>query len=258
MQLPVKLNKPLLFFDLETTGVNTLTDRIVEIYCLKVDINYTEHEFHHKLNPGMPIPPGSTAIHGISDEDVKDSPAFKDIAHTLHQFIGNSNIAGFNSNKFDIPLLSEEFHRAGIHFEIGNRKFVDVQRIFHIKEPRNLAAAYKFYCEKNLEDAHSAKADVVATFEVFKAQLDKYADLSRDVDELHRFTGQENKADLAGRIVFDEQGAEIFNFGKHKGKKVDFVFEKEPAYYDWMMNGDFAQNTKDVITKIKLRKFNNR
>ena len=258
MQLALKLNKPLVIFDLETTGVNVINDRIVEIYCIKVDPNYTEQVLHYKLNPEMPIPAETTAIHGISDEDVKDAPTFKDVAHEIQQFIGNSNFAGFNSNKFDIPLIAQEFHRVGLNFDLSNRKFVDVQRIFHMKEPRNLAAAFSFYCDKTLENAHSAKADVVATYEVLKAQLVKYTDLGTDVDALHKLTGQDTKADLAGRILFNEKGEEIFNFGKHRGKKVEDVFAKESSYYDWMMNGDFAQNTKDVITKIKLRKLTNK
>jgi len=256
MTFPFTLNKPLLFFDLETTGINTQKDKIVEIYCRKIEIDGTEKTYHSLINPGIPIPAETTAIHGITDEKVKDSPSFKDIANELYHFFGNSDIAGFNSNKFDVPLLNEEFYRAEINFDLDNRKFVDVQRIFHMMEPRNLSAAYKFYCQKDLENAHEAKADVDATYEIFLSQLNKYEQLEKNVEALHEYTGQNNMVDISGRIVLDAKKQEVFNFGKYKGQTVESVFTKDLGYYDWMMKGDFAAHTKQVITRIKLRKFN--
>lgn len=248
----LKLYKPLLVFDLETTGINTSHDRIIEIYALRVDPDGSTHEFEYRLNPTIPIPAESTAIHGITDEDVKDAPTFADIAHELHGFIGQSDFAGFNSNKFDFPLLVEEFYRVGIDIETEKRKFVDAQRIFHILEPRNLSAAYRFYCDKELKNAHSAKADALATWEIIKAQIDKYPELEGNVDHLHKFSGQDQLVDLAGRIRRDNDGDPAFGFGKYRGKKVSEVFKNDPSYYDWMMRGDFPENTKKVITRIRL------
>lgn len=252
------LKRPLVFFDLEATGMSVSTDRIIDIFLIKINPDGTEETLHHLLNPGMPIPEQSSAIHNIFDKDVEGKPSFKDVAHELNRFLDGCDFAGFSSNRFDFPLLVEEFYRCEIDFEIDSRKFIDVQRIFHIMEPRNLAAAYKFYCNCELENAHSAEADTRATFEVFKAQLDKYEQLEKSIEGLHKISGQGNLVDLAGRIVMNEKGQEVFNFGKHKGKTVDEIFAKEPVYYDWIMKGDFPLQTKRVVTKLRLRRFNKR
>jgi len=248
----VKLNlqRPLVFFDLETTGTNVSHDRIVEIAAIKVMPDDSQIEYTRRINPGIAIPPQATAVHHISNEDVRDKPVFAEIADEIAIFFDNCDIAGFNSNKFDIPLLIEEFSRAGKKFDISDRRFVDVQTIFHKMEQRTLIAAYKFYCGKNLEEAHSAFADTRATVEVLKAQLDKYDSLKNDIAFLSDFSTQKKTLDMAGRFVLNEQGQPIFNFGKHKGLTVMEVLEKEPGYYDWMMRGDFAQNTKDVLTGL--------
>jgi len=250
--MQLKLIRPLIVFDLETTGVNILTDRIIDLYMIEVQPDGSEKHLHKRLNPGIPIPPTTTKIHGISDADVAGSPSFSDVAAELNQFIGDSDFAGFNSNRFDFPMLVQEFYRAGIDFETEKRKFVDAQRIFHIMEPRNLAAAYRFYCNGNLENAHSAEADTRATWEVIKGQLAKYSDLEGTVDHLHKMTGQDNLVDLAGRIRRNEQGAPVFGFGKYRGQEVSEVFRKDPSYYDWMMRGEFPENTKRVITRLRL------
>ncbi|MBI1220963.1 MAG: 3'-5' exonuclease [Bacteroidetes bacterium] len=254
----IQIHRPLVFFDLETTGINTTNDRIIEIYLIKLMPDGSEDHKRYLINPGIPIPEQASAIHGIYDKDVEGLPGFKDIAHELSTYLENCDFAGFNSNRFDFPMLVEEFLRHSIDFDIENRKFVDVQRIFHVLEPRNLAAAYRFYCNKELENAHSAEADTMATFEILKAQITKYDQLEPSLDFLHHFSGQSNLVDLAGRIVKNEKGLEVFNFGKHKGKTVAEVFKKEPSYYDWMMKGDFPQQTKNVLTRLRLREFNKR
>lgn len=255
--MKLDLKKPIVFFDLETTGVDVSKDRIVEISILKLSPDGKKEIKTRRVNPEMPIPEGSSEIHGIYDEDVKDEPTFKALAKSLAQFIGNSDLAGYNSNKFDVPLLAEEFLRVGVDFDLENRKCVDVQNIFHKMEQRTLVAAYKFYCGKDLVDAHSAEADIIATQEVLEAQLDRYNDLENDVDFLAEFSERQRNVDLVGRIVYDENEVEVFNFGKHRGKSVAEVFKKEPSYYSWMMDGDFPQYTKKVLTAIKLRDFNN-
>ena len=251
--MDLNLKKPLIFFDLETTGVNITKDRIVEISYIKVFPNGTEEERTFRINPEMPIPAESTAVHHITNEDVKDAPTFKMIAKELERVFEGCDIAGFNSNKFDVPLLSEEFYRVGIQFGMTNRKMVDVQTIFHKMEQRTLVAAYKFYCGKNLEDAHSANADTRATYEVLKAQLDKYQSLKNDIDFLSDFSSQNRNVDLAGRIIYNDQNVEVFNFGKYKGQPVEAVLRKNPGYFGWMLQGDFPKNTKSVLTNIKLR-----
>lgn len=254
----IQIKRPLVFFDLETTGVNTTHDRIIEIYLIKLMPDGQEVHRRELINPGIPIPEGATKIHGITDEDVKGLPLFKDIAYDLARFLDNCDFAGFNSNRFDFPMLVEEFLRYQVEFDIENRKFIDVQRIFHVLEPRNLAAALRFYCNKELVDAHSAKADTEATFDVLKAQLSKYEQLEPSIDFLHHFSGQSNLVDLAGRIVKNEEGEPCFNFGKYKGKTVQHVFAQDPSYYDWMMKGDFPVQTKQVLTRLRLKHFNQR
>ncbi|MCC6818677.1 MAG: 3'-5' exonuclease [Bacteroidia bacterium] len=250
------LNKPLVIFDLETTGINTAKDRIVELFMIKVQADGSRSDFYQRFNPGIPIPPEITAIHGISDEDVKNEPSFESIAPDLNAFLLNCDFAGFNSNKFDFPMLVEEFYRAGIDFEVSKRKFIDAQKIFHLLEPRNLSAAYKFYCNKDLSNAHSAKADTEATWEIIQSQLDHYQQLEPNIDFLHKFSGQNNLVDLAGRLVLNDKQEVVFNFGKHRGKKVSDVFKTDLGYYDWMMNGDFPNQTKKVLTQLKLSEFN--
>ena len=251
--MELNLKKPIIFFDFETTGVNISHDRIIELSYIKVYPNGTEEEKSMRINPEMSIPAESTAIHHITDEDVADKPTFKQIAKELAKVFEGCDIAGYNSNRFDIPLLMEEFLRAGINIELSRQKFVDVQTIFHKMEQRTLSAAYKFYCNGDLENAHSANADTRATYEVLKAQLDRYPNLKNDVEFLSNFSSFNKNVDLMGRIVYNEQGVEVFNFGKYKGVSVKEVFERrDPSYYAWMMNGDFALDTKRVITKIKL------
>ena len=251
--MELNLKKPIIFFDLETTGVNISHDRIIELSYIKVYPNGTEEEKSMRINPEMSIPAESTAIHHITDEDVADKPTFKQIAKELAKVFEGCDKAGYNSNRFDIPLLMEEFLRAGINIELSRQKFVDVQTIFHKMEQRTLSAAYKFYCNGDLENAHSANADTRATYEVLKAQLDRYPNLKNDVEFLSNFSSFNKNVDLMGRIVYNEQGVEVFNFGKYKGVSVKEVFERrDPSYYAWMMNGDFALDTKRVITKIKL------
>ena len=241
--------------DLETTGINVSTDRIVELSVLKISPNGKEEWMSTRVNPEMAIPPKSTAIHGIKDEDVAKSPTFKEVARNLVVFLEGCDLAGYNAIKFDIPVLAEEFLRVNIDFSFVKRKYVDVQVIFHKKEQRTLTAAYLFYCKKELEDAHSSKADTAATFEILKSQLDRYKDLENDVEKLAIFSSFNNNVDFAGRIILDENGVAVFNFGKHKGKPVEVVFSQEPAYYSWMMNGEFPLYTKKILTEIKLRSF---
>ena len=253
-EMQLNLKRPLIFFDLETTGVDAAKDRIVEISMVKVAPDGTREVKTRRLNPQMPIPPQATQVHGITDEDVKDCPTFAMIAKSLAAYVKGCDIAGFNSNKFDIPVLAEEFLRAGVDADLKRCKFVDVQTIFHKMEQRTLSAAYKFYCDKDLENAHSAEADIMATYEVLMAQLDRYPDrLQNDIDFLSEFSEQARCADYAGKIVYNEQDEEVFAFGKHKGLRVCDVFESEPSYYSWIMNGDFPLYTKKVATEIRLR-----
>lgn len=256
--MQLNLRNPLIFFDLETTGVNIVKDRIIEISFLKVHPNGKEECKTRRINPGMPIPPESTAIHGITDEDVKDCPTFKEIAKSLAVQIEGCDLAGYNSNRFDIPLLAEEFLRAGVDIDLNKRKFVDVQTIFHKMEQRTLSAAYKFYCDKSLENAHTAEADTIATYEVLKAQLDRYPDLQNDINYLSQYSSFNNNVDFAGRMVYNDKGEEVINFGKYKGQLVADVLKNDPGYYSWIINGDFPLNTKKMLTEIKLRGFNSK
>ena len=252
--MKLNLKKPLVFFDLETTGTNINSDRIVEICYLKVYPNGNEESKTLRINPEMHIPEASSAVHGIYDEDVADCPKFKDVAKNIASDIEGCDLAGFNSNRFDIPVLAEEFLRAGVDIDLMKRKFVDVQVIYHKLEQRTLSAAYKFYCDKNLEDAHTAEADTRATYEVLKAQLDRYADvLENDINFLSNYSCYSRNVDFAGRIVYNDQDVEVFNFGKYKGVPVKEVLQKDPGYYSWIMQGDFTLNTKNVLTKIRLR-----
>jgi DNA polymerase-3 subunit epsilon len=256
--MELKLSKPICFFDLETTGTNVATDRIVEISILKVFPNGNREGFTKRVNPEMPIPAVVSAIHGITNEMVANEPTFKTLAPQIHTFMKDSDLAGFNSNRFDIPLLAEEFLRAEVDFDLKKANSVDIQTIFHKKEKRTLEAAYKFYCDKTLENAHSAEADTLATYEVLKAQLDRYEDLENDVSFLSNFSSHKDFADFAGYIGYDKEGEEIFSFGKHKGKKVEVVMEEEPGYFGWLLNADFPLYTKKVLTRIKLSKLNNK
>ena len=251
--MELKLKRPIVFLDLETTGVDPAKDRIVEISLVKVQPDGSKEVKTRRINPGMPIPPESTAIHGIADDDVKDEPRFEQIAKSLAAYMEGCDLAGYNSNRFDIPVLAEEFLRAGVDVDLKKRRFIDVQNIFHKMEQRTLVAAYRFYCDRELEGAHSAEADTLATYEVLKAQLDRYPELENDVEFLAKFTEQNRCADYAGRILYDKDGVEVFGFGKYKGRCVAEIFESEPSYYNWMMNGDFPLYTKKVITEIRMR-----
>ncbi|MDD3876056.1 MAG: 3'-5' exonuclease [Bacteroidales bacterium] len=264
--MELNLNKTLIVFDIETTGTNLVKDRIVEYCFYKIKTNGEKEIRTQLINPCMPIPPEVTAIHGIKDSDVADKPTFKDVAAELHAFIGNADFAGFNSNKFDVPFLIEEFLKAGIDFQLKGRRLIDVQNIFHKMEPRNLKAAYKFYCGQDLENAHTAEADTVATYEVLAAQIQRYtgvtykdndgnesSPLKNDMQALHEFSYNSKNADLVGHIVYDKNNVEVFNFGKHKGRSVEEVFKTEPSYYDWMQKSDFPMLTKKLIQLIKLK-----
>ena len=252
--MKLNLKNPLVFFDLETTGTNINSDRIVEICYLKVYPNGNEESKTLRINPEMHIPEASSAIHGIYDADVADCPTFKDVAKNIANDIEGCDLAGFNSNRFDIPLLAEEFLRVGVDIDMMKRKFIDVQVIFHKLEQRTLSAAYNFYCDKNLEDAHTAEADTRATYEVLKAQLDRYPDvLENDMKFLADYSSYNKNVDFAGRIVYNEQGVEVFNFGKYKGMSVAEILKKDIGYFGWLMQGDFTLNTKNVLTKIRLR-----
>ena len=251
--MELNLKNPLIFFDLENTVFNISKDKIVEISYIKIYLNGKKETKTLRINPGMPIPPESTQIHHITDADVANAPTFKEVAKELANTFEGCDIAGFNSNRFDLPLLSQEFLNAGVDVDFSRRKFIDVQTIYHKTEQRNLSAAYKFYCGKNLEDAHSALADTAATYEVLKAQLDKYPNLENSVDFLAKFSTQNKNVDLAGRIIYNDKGVEVFNFGKYKGKPVEEVLQHDTGYYGWIMNGDFPLNTKQVLTRIKLR-----
>jgi DNA polymerase-3 subunit epsilon len=264
--MELSLTKPIAFFDLETTGIKVATDRIIEISIVRQQVDGTLKIKTLRINPEMHIPQEVTDIHGITDEDVKDCPTFKQVAHELARFLDNCDLAGYNSNHFDIPLLVEEFLRADIDFDLKGRRCVDVQNIFHKMEPRNLSAAYKFYCSKDLVNAHSAEADTLATFEILKAQLDRYASVDikdkngnitrpvvNDIKALSDFTFSTKAVDLIGHIVYNDKNVEVFNFGKHKGKAVAQVFIDEPSYYSWMMKSEFPLSTKKVLTALKLR-----
>lgn len=251
----LNLKRPLVFFDLETTGVNVSHDRIVELSYIKVFPDGTEQTGVYRINPGIPIPPQSTAVHHITDADVADKPRFAALAAEIMAVFEDADIAGFNSNKFDVPLLVEEFSRSGGHFDLTKHKFVDVQTIYHKLEPRTLSAAYRYYCGEDLEDAHSAAADTRATYKVLMAQLEKYpetAEFGNDIDKLSLFSRQNRNIDLSGRFSRDENGVAVFNFGKFKGQPVVEVLRKEPQYYNWMMQGDFPKNTKDVLTVLYM------
>ncbi|THD65681.1 3'-5' exonuclease [Robertkochia marina] len=256
--MELNLTKPICFFDLETTGIEVAKDRIVEISILKVYPNGNKESRTWLVNPEMPIPPESSAIHGITDEKVAGEPTFKELSKTIYNLIKDSDLAGYNSDRFDIPLLAEEMLRAGIDFDLGNKVTVDVQTIFHKMEKRTLEAAYKFYCDKILEDAHSAEADTNATYEILKAQLERYEELENDMKFLGEFTNRKRSVDFAGFIAFDDEDREVFAFGKHKGKPVEQVLEEEPGYFGWMLNADFPLYTKKVLTAVKLRKLNNK
>ena len=251
--MELKLKKPICFFDLETTGVNVSKDRIVEISILKVFPNGNKESFTWRVNPEMKIPAVTTAIHGISDEMVLNEPTFKELAPKVSELIKNSDLGGFNSNRFDIPLLAEELLRAEIDFDLKINKAVDVQTIFHKMEKRTLEAAYKFYCNKDLTNAHSAEADTMATYEVLKAQLDKYDGLENDMDYLSKFSSHQNFADFAGFIGYNKEGQEIITFGKHKGKVIEVLFKTEPGYFSWIQNADFPNYTKKVLRDLKNR-----
>jgi DNA polymerase-3 subunit epsilon len=248
----LQLSQPICFIDLETTGVNVSTDKIVEIAIVKIMQDGSKSVKRKLIHPEMPIPAATTAVHGITDEMVKDAPTFKQVANEIKQFLEGADLAGYNSNRFDIPMLNEEFLRAGISVDIESRKLLDVQKVFHMMEQRTLTAAYKFYCNKNLEDAHTAEADATATWEVLEAQLERYPVMGNTVESIVKFTGEDQIVDFARRFIM-ENGVEVFNFGKHKGKPVTQVLKEEPQYYDWMMKGDFALHTKQKLTEILNR-----
>ena len=250
--MDLNISKPLVFFDIEATGLNVNSDRIVEISILKIHPDGREENHTYKVNPTIPIEHSATKVHGITDNDVKDWPKFAEVAPQIAQFIKGCNMAGYNSNKFDIPLLAEEFIRANVDVDFKKMKFVDVQVIFFKMEQRTLKAAYKFYCDKDLKDAHSAQSDTYATYEVLKSQLERYPELKNEVNFLADYTTKTRFADFAGRLSYDDKGVEVFNFGKYKGKPVVEVFEQDKGYYSWMMNGDFPLYTKKVLTAIKL------
>ena len=251
--MELTLNRPIVFFDLETTGINIAKDRIVEISILKVNPDGREESETWLVNPEMEIPKEAIDIHGITNERVVNAPIFKELAGKVHDFIADCDLAGFNSSRFDIPLLAEEMLRAGVDFDMNDRVSVDVQVIFHKKEERNLRAGYQFYCGKDLENAHSAAADTRATYEILKAQLDRYEDLQNDVDFLHKFSTFQKRADFAGFIQYDQEGAEVFTFGKHKGRKVTEVLKQDRGYYAWIQQADFPRYTKKVLAAIKER-----
>ncbi len=254
--MKLNLKKPIIFFDLETTGTDISKDRIVEICYIKVFPDGREVEFTKRINPGIHIPEVASAVHGIYDEDVKDAPLFKDVAREIANEFEGCDIAGFNSNRFDLPLLAEEFLRAQVDIDLSRLKAIDVQVLYHKREPRTLSAAHKFYCGAEFDNAHSALADTRATYNVLMAQLDHYDDLENDMDALAKESSFTNNVDFAGRFVYDANGRELFNFGKYKGMFVDEVLARDPGYYGWMMNGEFPLNTKQVLTRIKLRGFN--
>lgn len=256
--MELKLSRPICFFDLETTGTNVAKDRIVEISILKIYPNGNKDSRTWLVNPEMTIPEEVVAVHGISNEKVAHEPTFKELSKEIYTMIKDSDLAGFNSDRFDIPLLAEEMLRSDVDFDMKNMVSVDVQTIFHKMEKRTLGAAYKFYCQKNLEDAHSAEADTMATYEVLMAQLDRYPELENNVKQLAAFSRRRQTVDFAGFIVLNEEQEEIFAFGKHKGKRVHDVLEQEPGYFGWILNADFPLYTKKILTQIKLSKLNNK
>ena len=252
--MELKLSKPICFFDLETTGIDITKDRIVEISILKVYPNGNKESKTWLVNPTIPIPKAASDVHGITDERVAGEPTFKELAKQIHNMIKDSDLAGYNSDRFDIPLLAEEMLRAEVDFDLGNRVSVDVQTIFHKMEQRTLSAAYKVYCGKDLIDAHTASADTNATYEILKAQLDRYDNLENNIKKLSEFTYRKQIADFAGFIGYNDKGEEIFTFGKHKGKRVEDIFDEEPGYFGWLLGADFPLYTKKILTAIKLRK----
>lgn len=254
--MELKLERPLVFFDLETTGTQLATDRIVEISLVKVMPDGEKIVKTRRINPGIPIPPEATAVHGITNDDVKECPKFAEIAKSLAEQIEGCDLAGFNSDRFDIPLLAEEFCRAEVDVDFRSMARIDVQTIFRKMEPRTLIAAYKFYCGKDLNDAHTAEADTMATYEVLKAQLDRYPELQNDIDFLSEYTQIGNNVDFAGRFVYNDQHQEVINFGKYRGQVVEEVFQKDPGYYEWILTADFPLTTKQVATRIRLRGLN--
>ncbi len=251
--MELKLTNPIIFFDVETTGLDITKDRIVEISIVKVLPDGSKEVKTRRINPTIPIPKEASDVHGITDEDIKDEPTFKSVAKSLAKFIEGCDLAGYNSNRFDVPMLVEEFLRADVDVDLKKRRMIDVQTIFHKKEQRTLEAAYKFYCNATLENAHSAEADTLATYEILKGQLDRYDDIENDMDFLAEFTKTNNFADYAGRIAYDDKGEMIFNFGKYRGQKVAEVFAKDPSYYSWIINGDFPAYTKKILTELRLK-----
>lgn len=268
--MKLNLNKPLIIFDIESTGVSVGQDKIIEICLYKVFPDGNTEIKTYRINPERPIPEETTKIHGIKDDDVKDKPTFKQLSGEINAFIGNSDLAGYNSNKFDVPILVEEFLKAGVDFDISNRKFVDVMNIFHKMEPRTLKGAYKFYCGKDLINAHSAEADTTATYEILLAQLKMYDGVEyedregnkstpviNDIKALHDFTRNSKWVDMVGHLVYNDNNQECINFGKHKGRIAAEIFKAEPSYFSWMMNADFPMSTKKIITEIRLRSVSN-
>ncbi|MDD7657993.1 MAG: 3'-5' exonuclease [Bacteroidaceae bacterium] len=252
--MKLNLKRPIIFFDLETTGLDIAKDRIVELCYIRVEPNGNEEARSMRINPEMHIPEVASSVHGITDDDVKDCPTFADVAPQLAATFEGCDLAGFNSNRFDLPLLAEEFMKAGVNIDLSHVQAIDVQNIYHKLEKRTLAAAYKFYCGRDLENAHSALADTQATYEVLQAQLDHYPnDLQNDVDFLAEFSRMNRNIDFAGRFVYDESGKELINFGKYKGKAIKDVLSRDPGYYSWIMQGDFTLNTKQVLTKLRLK-----
>lgn len=252
--MKLNLKRPIIFFDLETTGLDIAKDRIVELCYIRVEPNGNEEARSMRINPEMHIPEVASSVHGITDDDVKDCPTFADVAPQLAATFEGCDLAGFNSNWFDLPLLAEEFMKAGVNIDLSHVQAIDVQNIYHKLEKRTLAAAYKFYCGRDLENAHSALADTQATYEVLQAQLDHYPnDLQNDVDFLAEFSRMNRNIDFAGRFVYDESGKELINFGKYKGKAIKDVLSRDPGYYSWIMQGDFTLNTKQVLTKLRLK-----
>lgn len=254
----LNLTKPVVFFDLETTGISVTNDRIVEISYLKVFPDGTEVSRTQRVNPEMHIPEEATAVHHISDDDVRDCPTFRQIAQNIANVLEGSDIAGFNSNRFDVPVLAEEFLRAGIDVDFSKTRFIDVQVIYHKMEQRTLSAAYKFYCGKDLDDAHSAEGDTRATYEVLKAQLDRYENLKNDIKWLSEYTSFTRNVDFSGYFIYNDKDEEIVNFGKYKGRSLAEIFQRDPSYYDWIMKSDFPRNTKQVLTRIRLREMTKR
>jgi DNA polymerase-3 subunit epsilon len=253
--MTLNLSKPLVYFDIEATGLNIASDRIVEVSFLRVEPDHTEHKRTWRVNPEATISDEAYKVHGITQAEAEAHPPFRNIAREVEQFIGNGDMAGFNLLRFDLPMLMEEFIRAGVDFDLTKRKVVDVQRIFHLMEKRTLEAAYRFYCNKTLEDAHSAEADTIATHEVLKAQVEQYEELENDVKSLAEFIGDPKSrfVDLAGRLAYNNRKEPVFNFGKHKGKPVKEVLKQDPSYYSWMMQGDFPEYTKKKMTELRLQ-----